>query len=269
MTYHEALSQGTAYLKQHGIADAQSSARFLLADLFNGTIGDLDSIQIKAFSTYLERRASHEPVAYILGYQPFAGLNFTVDRNVLIPRPETERLVELVVNYAKTHAVKSIVEVGTGSGAIAISLAKQLPATKITATDISPSALALAKHNKKTLNNYENLRFVEANLLQNLSPADVIVANLPYIPSERIDRLASDVKDFEPRLALDGGPDGLDLYRQLADQINALKTKPRAIFCEIDETHGGSFMDLWTDSSVVIEKDLAGLNRYAVIWFTS
>lgn len=273
MTYHQALAQGATYLMKHQITDAESSARFLLADILQDSLRDVKPEEMARFRTYLERRAQHEPVGYILGRTIFDGLTITVSRNVLVPCPETEDLVNRTASYAQTNSIRKITEVGTGSGAIAIALAKRLPGCQITATDISSQALTLAQAN--ALSNQVQITFLHANLLMPVDSSsllpelDMIVANLPYLPSAEIETLEPEVWQFEPRLALDGGPDGLDLYRQLATQIRQLKTKPRAIFCEIDETHGQNFIDLWPDYAVTIEQDLAGLNRYATILSSS
>lgn len=270
MTVTQALNYGKT------VTDL-ASARFLLAAALDCQPGELvlqldtelTSEQQDRYQALLDRRSANEPVAYILGYKDFCGLRLTVNSDTLIPRPETEQLIELVLYYAKKHSIKSIIDVGTGSGAIALSLAKSLPEASVTATDTSTKALAVAQQNA-TLNNIQNVIFKQANLLEaggHILTADLIVANLPYIPSSRIAELEPDVKDFEPHLALDGGSDGLDLYRKLFDQISSSSQLPQVIFCEIDETHDTSFPKLakkyWPKADVSIEHDLASLPRFA------
>lgn len=176
-------------------------------------------IQKSAFiSSVLKRRAFGEPIQYILGETEFMGFRFLVTRDVLIPRPETEILVEKVIRYInrKTHCVNRILELGTGSGCIAISLAKFLPQVGIDATDISMEALKIAKENAKINNACVN--FIESDLFSSsrLKPEtyDLIVSNPPYIPSKGIEKLQSEVR-LEPVIALDGGRDGLYFYRKL------------------------------------------------------
>ena len=159
---------------------------------------------------------SEEPIQYQRGFSEFYKLRFLVSPAVLIPRPETELLVEQVIKANPTN----VLEIGTGSGCIAISIAKNLPEVKITAVDISPDALKVAKKNAKSHRVQNQISFKNSDLLSAFSideniEVDWIVANLPYIPSSRIQTVDSSVKDFEPHLALDGGADGFDLYRKL------------------------------------------------------
>lgn len=204
---------------------------------------------------------SSKPSQYIKGWVEFYKLKFKVTPDVLIPRPETELLVDEVLNYYNLYpkTCNLIFDIGTGSGNIAISIAKNLPAArlptgqgrqgtpdvKIIATDISQTALKVAKQNAKLYRIEDKIKFIKSDLLSDLnytlSPKPstlIIVTNLPYIPTARIPYLDSSVKDFEPKIALDGGPDGFDLYRKLFSQIKKLKWKPGLIIGEIDYTHG-------------------------------
>lgn len=287
MTITQALNQSIEFLQKNRIQDAVFSARALIAEATS-----LDQLQLLTLndykitgpqqdrlSSFLERRALGQPINYIIGYTNFCGLKLKTDSRALIPRQETEGLVERVVTYLKTHPAESLIEVGTGSGAIALALNRllseqQIP-LEIWATDISPEALELAQENKNLLTDHDKVHFIEANLLKpidiNLTSPDsaIIVANLPYIPSERIARLEREVRDHEPKLALDGGSDGLQLYRQLFKQIVELKTRPTIIFAEIDDSHDQNMTELvqsfWPGAKVKIEPDLAGLNRYLTI----
>lgn len=181
-----------------------------------------------------------KPIQYQKGYVEFYKLRFKVTPDVLIPRPETELLVDEVLNYCTLYpdTCNLILDLGTGCGNIAISIAKNAPDVKIIATDISRKALKVARQNAK-LHGVAGIDFIESDLLSKIkTEPDIIVTNLPYIPSERISYLDSSVKDFEPLIALDGGPDGFDLYRKLFQQICRLKWKPKLIIGEIDYTHG-------------------------------
>jgi len=187
--------------------------------------------------------------------QEFYKLKFKVTPDVLIPRPETELLVDKVLTHARPGLARlTILDVGTGAGNIAISIAKNLSRhpwgrkLKIIATDVSEKALKIARQNAK-LHGVENrIQFIQSDLLSKIATLpwvarndvemDIIVTNLPYIPTERIPYLDSSVKDFEPHIALNGGPDGFELYRKLFQQINELDWKPKLILGEIDYTHG-------------------------------
>jgi release factor glutamine methyltransferase len=170
----------------------------------------------RALSGILKRRSSGESLYYILGKAEFMGLEFRVTADCLVPRPETELLVETVLSAASlsSSARFNILDIGTGSGCIAISLARMLPQAAITATDISPAALHVARDNARRLGVLDRIDFVCSDVfpLQPAAPYDCIVSNPPYIRTDDIDALGTEVRS-EPRVALNGGPDGLDLYR--------------------------------------------------------
>lgn len=224
MNLAAALDRADKELARHGIADARLEAELLL----NHALGwnrtalimqgqrELPPAQQEIFDQLLARRLAHEPTAYILGCQPFMGLDFLVDRSVLIPRPETELLAEAVISSAGENGRWLIVDVGTGSGCLAVSLAKHLPGVSVIGLDSSPAAIATAKKNASRHGVNDHCRFLVGDLLGPLSEkADIIVANPPYIPSAEIDGLQPEVREWEPRAALDGGPDGLDYIREL------------------------------------------------------
>ncbi len=179
------------------------------------------------------------PTQYLDGQVEFCGLEFSVDPRALIPRFETEFIVKKVLAWCQEHHLERsyhIADIGTGSGIIAVSIAANFPEAKIFATDISIAALALAQHNAKLHNVDNRITFLPGHLLSPiLAPLDIIAANLPYIASGQITNLDSSVQDFEPHLALDGGRDGFDLYRQLLDQIMTLEQKPPFCIFEIDD----------------------------------
>jgi release factor glutamine methyltransferase len=171
----------------------------------------------KRFREFVARRAAGEPIQYILGEAEFYGLPFSVNRDVLIPRPETEHLVEKTLQLAAQFTSPQIVDTGTGSGAIAIALAAHLPTASITATDISPTALALARRNAERNHLAGRIRFVAGDLLVPLADErfQIIVSNPPYVPEEDRASLAVEVRDYEPQGALFAGSDGLAIYRCL------------------------------------------------------
>lgn len=294
MTARDALQQAQSYLKNYQIND--NSAFILLSHVLQATTmelltepeSQLDQEEYDRFWSLIKRRSQHEPVWYLIGQQTFYGLPIFADARVLIPRPETEQLVGLVLDYAKDHQVDQIIDVGTGSGAIILAIADQLRRQSpdqlptLLATDISADALAVARQNAANLQLDKTVEFVEASLLQPVdsepdnqltrkleNQTTILVANLPYIPSARLSKLQPDVRDHEPHLALNGGPDGLDLYRKLFQQLDDLNWQPQALFLEIDETQGQSIQELihnsWPTATVDIVLDMADLNRFAII----
>lgn len=210
------------------------------------------------------------PIQYLQGYVEFYKLKFKVTSDVLIPRPETELLVDAVIKFSKQPF--SCLDLGTGAGAIAISIAKNLPNCKIYASEVSLKALKVAKQNAKLHQVEDSINFLKSDLLSNFdTPVDVIVTNLPYIPSHRIPYLDSSVKDYEPHLALDGGSDGFKLYRKLFNQINQKGWKPKLLVGEIDYTHKELAYDEayshFKGAQIEVKTDLAHLQRILVIKF--
>jgi release factor glutamine methyltransferase len=217
----------------------------------------------------LGRAAHWEPLAYLTGAREFAGLRFEVTPDVLIPRPETETLVDAVVAWAKKAARPlRIIDVGTGSGVIAVTLAARLPDARITAADVSESALAVARRNAERHQAAERIAFVESDLLETVAGTfDVIAANLPYIA--RDDLAALEVSRWEPGLALDGGPEGLDLIRRLLAQAPARLASGGTIFLEIGSDQGERAAALRRDAfpgaQVRVLKDLGNRDRVAIV----
>ena len=216
---------------------------------------------------------SYEPAQYVEGCVEFCGLVLAVDHRALIPRFETERLVRSIEQWCgKTDPQKSwrIADIGTGSGAIAIALAKRIPNAQLFASDISPAALDLARRNAKRHGIDHKIRFSEGSLLEPLPDRiDIIAANLPYIPTRHLAALDPSVRDWEPRMALDGGSDGFDLYRALLDQISRRPQKPSLVLLEIDDNQAEcARMECarrLPDVPYVIEKDSSGLTRYVTL----
>ena len=217
------------------------------------------------------RRANGEPVAYLVGQKEFYGLNFMVNKNVLIPRPETELIIDEVIQLVTSRQSPTIIDVGTGSGCIAITLKKLLPKAEIIAIDKSKSALSVAKINATT--HKTKIKFVHNDLLNKITkikPA-IIVANLPYVTNQEI-KTSPDLK-FEPHVALAGGKTGLDLYEKLFSQIIKLKISPQVIICEIGQPHWRQAIKLaqkyFPGSNIEIKPDLAGKNRVLFIHIIS
>ena len=224
----------------------KTEAEIILADLLSKDRSFLHAYpefkltrpQEHRYIELLKRRESNEPLAYILGYKEFYGLRFFVDKRVLIPRPETEDLVDQVLKFVEDNypgmQIK-IADVGTGSGCIAVTLAVCLPEAKIFATDINQDALGLAKKNAKYHQVEDKIIFLEGDLLSPLSESvDIIVANLPYIKSAGIKKLDPQISKWEPKIALDGGSDGLKLYRFLFKQAEKVLKLNGTIFYELN-----------------------------------
>ncbi len=224
-----------------------------------------------------------KPIQYQNGYVEFYKLKLAINPNVLIPRPETELIVDEVLHYIKQNPNQNITvwDIGTGSGNIAIAIASnsttQLSqgSLKILASDISPAALDVTKRNAKFHAVQDSIIFVTGHLLNSLPKQQllnthlVIVANLPYIPTKRIPTLDPSVKDFEPHLALDGGEDGFELYRELFVEIKKEGLKPDLIMGEIDYLQGrialAEIQKYFSEAKCTILQDLTGLDRFFVV----
>lgn len=227
---------------------------------------NIPSDALAHFDRWVERARAGEPLAYIVGHKEFCGLDFASDARALVPRPETELLVDLALRALPPNAV--VADVGTGSGCIAIALAHRAPTARLTASDFSPEALTLAHHNAVRLGAADRLDFVRSDLLGLLpGPFDCICANLPYVPSADVEQLR--FARFEPRLALDGGPDGLTFIRRLlAGARDKLKPQGRLLL-EIEHRQGPAVFALsgafFPHAQRIIHKDYAGLDRVAEI----
>jgi release factor glutamine methyltransferase len=241
--YREAVDR----LSQAGIANAKLEALWIVEEALG-----MNRLQIHAYKDHaldaehyqhalslIERRAGQEPLQYVLGSQEFCGLNMMVNPEVLIPRPESELLVEEAVVQLGTHSQPVILDVGTGSGCLAISIARALTRAVMIASDRSLSALQVARTNARKYGMDSRIFWLAGDLLAPLlsqglaGKVTAIIANLPYVSHDEWDRLAPDVKDFEPRLALDGGPDGLDVYRHLLQEAPGVLAPEGVVLMEV------------------------------------
>ncbi len=220
--------------------------------------------------------ATTPPIQYQRGWSEFYKLKFNLTSDVLIPRPETELLVDEVLKFSSlvpSPQPLTIMDIGTGSGCIAISIAKNLKDARIIATDISKDALKVAQKNADTHHVNKKVVFVEQDLLGTLKVApDIIVTNLPYIPGFRLMMIDPLVRDFEPKLALDGGSDGFDIYRRLFNQMNDKKIYPKILIAEIDEEQGeNAKLEVKRffpkAKEIEVKKDLFGKDRILIINF--
>lgn len=230
----------------------------------------------RRYRDLVRRRIGGEPVAYLVGERAFYDLELAVDDRVLIPRPETELLVDEALDWCRRsgHRCRRIADVGTGSGALAVTLARYLPDARVWAVDRSPGALAVAARNVARYGLADRVFLVCGDLLAPLAGRlDLIVANLPYVPRERLAHLDAGVRDFEPREALDGGPDGLDIIRRLLPQAAERLAAPGLLLLEIDDGQGcaveAAAGAALPDARASIHRDYAGLERMARIERTS
>ncbi len=217
-------------------------------EIFEHTKGDQDRI-----SSIISSLKLHKPWEYIRGYVDFLGLQITVNEHTLIPRVETEELVRRIIEHTKQNkgAIDTIVDIGTGSGAIISSLAHNLKSQSnlnFIGSDYSESALDVARRNANQLNLTNSIKFIQSDILENLdvSTSTVIVANLPYIPTPEYLSLEKSVKEYEPRLALDGGEEGLDLIERLIVETSKREETPQAIFLEIDPSQSEGIHKLFS-----------------------
>ena len=216
-----------------------------------------------SYTELLTRRLNGEPLQYIEEYIPFYSIQINVDQRCLIPRPETEFLIELIKN--KSDNPKKILDVGTGTGCIALMLKKLYPESTVDACDISLEALDLAKENSE-INNLE-INLFQSDLLSDIEEVDydIIVANLPYIPTETLSSLESEVVDYEPLVALDGGVDGLLYINRLIKEIEEKDITNLTLFLEVDTSHATTILNNLSHwKQVELVKDLVERDRYII-----
>ncbi len=276
LTVLEAINLSSEYLKKKGIESPRFNAEMLLAHIMNfkrlnlylAFDRPLTEVEISNYRELIKRRSRFEPLQYILGSVEFFGLNFKVDPSVLIPRPETEILVETIIEKVGSEPAE-ILDVGTGSGNIAVSLAKNLPQSNITGIDINQPGLNLAEENIK-LNGVQNVRLVLHDILNsNLESLkrnqfDIIVSNPPYISSDEFPRLAPELKVYEPKDALTDFSDGLKFYREISAKAKYLLKPKGKIFFEMGKGLHEDIKKILRMNSftkIEIKKDLQNIER--------
>lgn len=259
----EAPEQEAALLLQHATGQ---SLTYLFCHLQRAPV----ATELEALERLLSRRLSREPPQYILGYATFYGRDFYVDSRVLVPRPETELLVEqfaaLASELPRNQERLRVIDVGTGSGALAITLACEFPGLEVEATDASREALQVAAANCARHGVRERVRLVQGDLLSGFRRGfAAVVANLPYVPSGAFDELSPEVSAYEPRLALDGGPDGLREIRRVIGQASEALVGNGWLLLEVGDGQSGPAETLMRQarcwSNVKTEYDLAGVGR--------
>lgn len=269
------LTWTTNFLKDKQADSPRLDAEVLLAHILGvqrialyTRFDELASEEVRnRYRQLVKQRVEGCPVAYLVGFKEFYNLRFTVTPAVLIPRPETELLVLEAIRFAKPLSTPRIVDVGTGSGAIALTLAKHVPQARMTAIDVSPEALDVARKNAELLKLSSSVRFLQGDLLQPVASEkfDLVVSNPPYIDSEVVKQLPVTVKNFEPKLALDGGLGGTAIIERLATEAKTVLGAGGHLLLEIGADQGKSvpalFERLGGYGPVTVLPDHAGLPR--------
>ncbi len=282
MTRLESLNQTTQRLEVHRVENPRLNAELLLArslnlsreGLYRSLHDLLEEKEREALEKMVQRRISGEPLQYILGQQEFWSIDLKVDSRVLIPRPETELLIEQSLPILSEISLKRdpcVLEIGTGSGAIAIALAKEVKNIFLIATDISRDAVVLAKENARSAGVLDRIKFVTGDLFSPFLPKkgrttfDLILSNPPYIVRRKINMLAEEVKDHEPRIALDGGEDGLAFYRDIIPEASFYLREGGWLVLEVALGQGGDVSEMIKGVGHFLEPqcipDLSGIGR--------
>lgn len=270
------INEGLGYLQAQNIDNPYLNCQLILMlvtgkskiFLMTNPEYELNDQEVRCYWALLEKRREGFPLQYIVRNQEFMGMDFYVDPRVLIPRPDTEILVESVLQYNKESAIPSpkILDIGTGSGAIAISLAKYIKDAQVTAVDISVQAIEVAVFNASKNQVGERVRFIKSNLFANVDGTfNIIVSNPPYIPKKDIAELMVEVKDYEPMGALDGGVDGLDFYRIITSKAVDYLEPMGLLAFEVGHDQGRAVKDIIEQShkytNIKLVKDLASIDR--------
>ena len=278
LTARALLTEAVARLDAAGLPTARADAEWLLGAalgrerfaIYLEPERALTPREAERFRALVARRAGHEPLQHLLGFEDFRGLRLRVTPDVLIPRPETEGLVAWALELVAAMGDRSLTlaDIGTGSGAIACALASGLPRACVLATERSAAALTVAAENVRALELEDRVRLLAGDLVGPLGAApglDVIVANLPYLPTAVIPTLPREVREFEPRAALDGGPDGLRALRRLVKAAPAVLRDGGWLVLEIGEEQAGplaSLMGAEGFAALQARRDLRGVERY-------
>jgi release factor glutamine methyltransferase len=292
-TIAEAIAEGAAQLRAAGVSQERRTAGLLLSHLLGEDRAgllvrsneEIDEAVCRAYLLLVARRAAGEPLQYITGHQEFYGLDFIVSPDVLIPRPETEFLIENILDLARPTAADGreiiIVDLGTGSGCIAITLAVHIPRARVIAVDISGRALDVARENAARQNVSDRVEFIEGDMLEPLKSSpdragsrelegrvDFLASNPPYVPTNRPDLLQREVRDWEPAKALFGGEEGVDFYKRLFTDGRAFVRRGGYLVCEIGYAQLDRVREMIDPASWELAKvasDLQGIPRTLIL----
>ena len=262
MTVLEAIQKSAEFLAKRGVDSPRLQAELLLAHrlgmprmkLYLNFERALSNEETDSYRELVKRRGQREPVQHIIGSTSFCGFEITVNRHALVPRPETEILAESGWSFLSRLPSPDALDVGTGTGCIAIALAAKCPNAKIFATDISPDALALAANNAKR--NNVQVEFLQGNSFAAVPEGarfDLIISNPPYIPAAEIGTLQPEVRDFDPRPALDGGADGLDFYRMFAERAKPFLKPDGKIVLEFGDGQAPAIREIFENEKWIVE----------------
>ncbi len=284
MTIRQAVIRATQKLRNHNLPEAQADAEFLLSEVLKKDLSaiylhpdkKLSSSQQRKYDKYIVERKKRQPIAYIVKQKHFFNHSFYLDKNVLIPRPETEILVtesEKVINSFKQRI--NVFDIGTGSGIVGLSLAKLCPKARLYATDTSEKALKVARLNAKKLNLAKKIRFFKGSLLKPIRnhKIDIIIANLPYLTRKEMQTIekGSELISFEPAEALSGGKNGLEIYKKLIQQIAHLRSLPKYLLIEIGHDQKNPLIKFLKQyfnlSTVSVIKDINNKDRILKVQF--
>lgn len=275
MTVLEVIQRSTEFLKNKGVDSPRLQTELLLAHLLHlprmqlylNFERNLSQSELDDFRELIKRRSLREPLQHIIGSTSFCGLELAVNQHVLIPRPETELLAEQGWTYLNSlnapstpstinYPLSTALDLGTGSGCLAIALAVHCPTARLVASDISPQALELAKQNAARHNALERIDFLQANAFEALDsqrPFDLIISNPPYIPTDEIASLQVEVRDHDPRQALDGGPDGLTFYRRIAAEAAPFLKPGGKMILEFGDDQAHSIREIFESEKWIVE----------------
>ena len=283
VTVLEVIQRSTEFLSRKGVDSPRLQVELLLAHLLNmprlklylNFERALSAAELDALRDSVKRRAGREPLQHILGSTSFCGLEIGVNCDVLVPRPETELLAERGWQFLKSLVVEAgsppmALDFGTGSGCIAVALAVQAPSARVVAVDDSPPALTAARENATRLQVADRIEFLRGSSVDAPAPDlcfDLIISNPPYIPTDEIATLSPEVRDFDPRMALDGGEDGLQFYRMLASQAPPRLRSGGKVMVEFGDEQADAVRSIFENAGwriESIENDLSGRPRILI-----
>tara|TARA_Y100001934_G_scaffold282582_1_gene397002 strand:- start:692 stop:1552 length:861 start_codon:yes stop_codon:yes gene_type:complete len=275
MTIREAISDIASALQTARINEPDVEAKWIISHVLDIPLGRLllntrdkfPNTLHERVRSILERRRIHEPLQHILGSVSFCGIEIEVTPDALIPRPETELLAEAAWIWLNDRSpnARRVLDIGTGTGCIPIAITRNCPTAEVHAVDISNPALSLARRNAAR-NDCTKIQFFESDLFAGLTDQhfDLIVSNPPYIPTAEIETLDIEVRNYDPTLALDGGDDGLDFYRRIANEVPRYLCADGILMCEFGDGQSHALAKMFTSGSgkVGIEQDLTGRDRF-------
>jgi len=276
ITVLESINLSTQYLNQKGIESPRTNAELLLADILNCKRLDLylsferplSEDEVQKYREHIKRRGNFEPLQYVISRVEFYGLELKVNPSVLIPRPETELMVENILNQCPKDEKLIILDIGSGSGNIAIALAVNLPSSKIVSTDVSEEALLVAKENSERHKISERIKFVKHNILKNdlnnFPMFDIVVSNPPYVSKLSYSTLQKEIKNFEPAIAVTDEGDGYTFYREISAKASAKLEENGKLFFEVSQGQSEEVVEIMTRNNfknIGIIKDYQNIDR--------